>query len=690
MTNCPHSFWGVFFVDASSVDAAEQNFSDIAQLCKAGTSAKDFKRWLTDSLEPWLLILDNADDPSMDISQYFPVGNRGTIIITTRNEDWICHGTVGSEEVCEMESEEAVDLLLKSSNHPVGNETLRGLANPIAKTLGHLALALIQAGASIRQRICSLEEYPQYYEQHRKKLLSTRHPQMRGDYKYTVYTTWEISLDFLRRLAKDKADVTASDALELLTLFGFFHFDNITEAIFKSTWAGLPRISASCSWGVSNQIRLMRNYGSGSWDPLPFREALHLLSNFSLIRLSESGDRISLHPLVHSWIRDSLDREASLKLWNIAVSTLAAAVGGTLSVSINYMTPLPNLGALLSHIHHCLGQRSLDDFFIEDNFCAERFHIAGRITDAYICGGRSKDAVCFTQKAFSYCQMVLGRVAGLTTSLALSLSMIYNGVGDFSKTIGFLGEKIEGYVRSEDCDTTTASALLSVLSKAYRKMGRMPEALALCEIAWTNHDETLESDNNSKAFLALEALVGTYINMNRGEEAVEILQTVINKGKEQRAKYTLKVLVPCVLLALAYKDLGQSQASLQASEEVIEILLVLFPQREEHLYALTAKSVSVEALLEMGQPERALPLVLEALDASRRAEDSRLTRAITEDLEALRLECESAVAKTPERVCKPEGKQTSLLKPPPSPQRELSSSRKRWKISDRGILIMRN
>ena len=33
------------------------------------------------------MILDNADDPHLDISPYFPVGNRGIVLITTLGPD---------------------------------------------------------------------------------------------------------------------------------------------------------------------------------------------------------------------------------------------------------------------------------------------------------------------------------------------------------------------------------------------------------------------------------------------------------------------------------------------------------------------------------------------------------------------------------------------------------------------------
>lgn len=222
------SFWGIFFIDTSSADMAEQAFSRMARVCKAGETMDSFRKCLTNSLEPWLLILDNADDPLLDISRFFPLGNRGTIIITSRNPDCKCHAPLRSREIRDMEIDEAITLLLRSGDLASEDQNTRDLALPIVQTLGHLALAVSHAGASIRQKTCSLEDYLYMYKRHRKKLLSNRRVQTSSDYKYTVYTTWEISVDSIKELARNDMEGAATNALELLTLFGFCHFDDIT------------------------------------------------------------------------------------------------------------------------------------------------------------------------------------------------------------------------------------------------------------------------------------------------------------------------------------------------------------------------------------------------------------------------------------------------------------------------------
>lgn len=63
-----------------------------------------------------MLILDNPDDPNINLSQYSPVGGRETILITTRNLEWAIHATVGSYKLGKMETKEAMRLILQTAD----------------------------------------------------------------------------------------------------------------------------------------------------------------------------------------------------------------------------------------------------------------------------------------------------------------------------------------------------------------------------------------------------------------------------------------------------------------------------------------------------------------------------------------------------------------------------------------------
>lgn len=124
-----------------------------------------------------------CDDPDLDVSQYFPVGNRGTILITTRNPDCKIYATAGWCELGQMEMEDAITLMLKTKGvKNLSDTSAREAAKPVVLALGCLALAVLQAGAMIQQDFCDMEEWREIYTPRREELLERKAVQGGGDY----------------------------------------------------------------------------------------------------------------------------------------------------------------------------------------------------------------------------------------------------------------------------------------------------------------------------------------------------------------------------------------------------------------------------------------------------------------------------------------------------------------------------
>ena len=165
----PGSFWGVFWINASSKEHAEQSFSTISTIGKVAPNRAAVKSWLS-SLgpeQPWLLIVDNADEKDFPVEEYFPDNNVGTILITTRNPMLKTRGTAGPRyfEFHGLEEQKAIELLLTAADEPVPRTPSSvDLARDIARTLGYLPLALVHAGKTILGRLCTLETYLHVFE----------------------------------------------------------------------------------------------------------------------------------------------------------------------------------------------------------------------------------------------------------------------------------------------------------------------------------------------------------------------------------------------------------------------------------------------------------------------------------------------------------------------------------------------
>jgi hypothetical protein len=78
--------------------------------------------------------LDNADDPSIDLHQFFPASTGGNITITSRNPQLRVHAPGANYQVSDMEEEDAVQLLLTSAAQEITNEN-QSLATQIVKAM---------------------------------------------------------------------------------------------------------------------------------------------------------------------------------------------------------------------------------------------------------------------------------------------------------------------------------------------------------------------------------------------------------------------------------------------------------------------------------------------------------------------------------------------------------------------------
>lgn len=238
-------FWGVFWVDGSSRARLKQTFSQNVSII-AGVEANENAalHWLSNLSEPWLLIMDNADDHDLKLDEYFPRGNRGHILITTRDPLNKLYGTIGDTffEFQGLKTDEAKCLLLTAAGQKQPwNSTSYSIATAIAKTLGYLALAITHAGKTIRQGYCKLHEYLDFYERQWKRTRQNRQAVKTRDAAddLGVFATFEIN-----RQALEIRDSEASrDALQLLNTFAFLHNQNIRFEILRRaiTNAGAER-----------------------------------------------------------------------------------------------------------------------------------------------------------------------------------------------------------------------------------------------------------------------------------------------------------------------------------------------------------------------------------------------------------------------------------------------------------------
>ena len=229
----PHVFW----VDASSVESIIISLRGISSISAAkefclDDSIESVLQWMSSIQEEWLIVFDNADVvPVSVVEKIIPPGNRGNILITSRNRS--IGRLVSSKniiEIDEMEEADAITLLLNASCLMASAGHIE-VAKQIVAELGFMPLAVDHAGAYIEAGKCSIDKYLQQFSLHRQTLMSDATFKGASNYDRTVYGTWDLSFKEIEKRAggQSSSKNAAQAAILILQICAFFHHSNISK-----------------------------------------------------------------------------------------------------------------------------------------------------------------------------------------------------------------------------------------------------------------------------------------------------------------------------------------------------------------------------------------------------------------------------------------------------------------------------
>ncbi|UZP40479.1 hypothetical protein NXS19_008295 [Fusarium pseudograminearum] len=185
------------------------------------------KTWLSESDAEWLLVFDNADDLNV-LKPFWPPGNRGAIIITSRNPaaTRVADSGMLISPLTSLEGETLFITLLTSrgSNIHSSDTHNKEKVSEIIKELGYLPLAIVQVSSFILDCDCTLEEFQElYHSSHQANKgisdLETTSPNL--FHEYSLATVWRVSTVMLSK-----------NALKLLRLMSYFDPDGVPESLF--------------------------------------------------------------------------------------------------------------------------------------------------------------------------------------------------------------------------------------------------------------------------------------------------------------------------------------------------------------------------------------------------------------------------------------------------------------------------
>ena len=601
----------------SSEQSAERDFRNIAKRAdlkhQESSVFQEVKTWLANLSEEWLLILDNADDPRLDTSQYLPPGDRGKILITTKNCTIWNHAANATYELEGMDLEDASSLLLTeyaaASPRNADLREEREMVEQVVNLLGCLPLAIRHTAAVISQCGYTLEYYCQIFEHDRKRLLEDRPYQKSGE--RTIFLTYGISLRTIREIGGDAADC----AVRLLETFSFFHRDSISERIFRLAF------DRSRSASDLHQLELYQNCRRGDPYSGAIRTAARLLSAFSLIKFPTRDEFISIHPLVHAWARDRMSQSEKELAWEKAHLILSTCIPWE-SVDLQFRQHLiPHIVECLRHfrkihrsqVYESTHQEEAESFalvFRENGMSREARDIMEKVVEM-----RKRDIS--TRQPHTLESTHQARELQMLKSMHNLGKILYED-GATEQAQKTMEKAVAGRAErlgEDNLDTIASKRELAVIIARQPRTDNGHRGLRLTEQVLAVRRNALGEEHP----LTMEAksdLTYRYYSVGRKEAALKLREEILKFTREKRGENHPDTLKAWNDLTGIYFDLGQERKAIQVSKKVVKMtermLYVDHSQRLDALLCLASRYYQTR------QYQKAIPLYEKCVEGCRR------------------------------------------------------------------------
>lgn len=602
------------------------------------------KSWLACNNQRWLLIIDNADDPDIDYSEYIPSSKRGDILLTTRNPECVVYNSVGSEILGDLEPKLAQKLLLRATYLPESRWMEKEkAAMAVVEILGSHTLAIIQAGAFVRQKLCTLEEYPTLFQQQKGQLLKFQSKQNVSAYG-NVYATFEVSAEHLQ---KSKLQEN-TDALNLIHTLAFLHNRRISETMFQkaSEYASELRDTGTSddesvlSLSISHVARLP-DYAKQTWSSLQnrlrWRKALSVLESLSIITVCEDDDStaISLHSLVHVWAKERQGYQSRCRAWQSAATIVALSCQGQYAYCPFFVLIRPHVRACVNHeindytkhmtdveAAQILFQFAYTLYFMKDRLSfrvlvqriRQRLEARSGANQkillqiifftgfVYLDQGENGKAVEIFKEVVDVQSraMTEDHPDRMASQHLLAISYAFNKQNDEATALFEHAVRIRERLPEDNMDRLHSHQVLAV---AYRVNGRISKAVAMLEHI-VKIKEMLAEDNFSR-LASQHELATTYQANGQISKAVLLLEHNV-KIREMLTENNFSRLASQQTLANAYKANGQIDKCISLLEHVVKIKEKL---SENHLSRLTSQYALANAYEANGQIKKCIPLL---------------------------------------------------------------------------------
>ncbi|WP_329546769.1 FxSxx-COOH system tetratricopeptide repeat protein [Streptomyces sp. NBC_01356] len=558
-------------------DTADGIVTDLAALTTRirGDSAKDLPAtdaadWAIGWLQThpgWLLVLDNAEHPYTVQKLTGQLHNVGRHLITSR----YAHGWNTTPLALPL-LDEAASLELLTRLTGLTDQTDQQQAQLLAEELGHLPLALEQAGAFMAQTRISMTEYRDLLAQHPG--LTTDTPTARTRPHRTMARIWRITLDVLQEQ-------------EPLTV-------------------GVLRVAA---WYAPTAIpRSLLAPLAGN--PVRYNEALGLLANYNMITLD--ADAFGIHRLIQTIARtpdlaDSTQADPYRAAQDIdaARDTATLLLGDALPEDPrDNVAGWPHWRTLLPHIQALIV--SADPGEDSENTDALLYE-----STKFLQGqGLVAHAVEYSKRSLDASVRIHGHYHPDTLASRNNLASAYESAGDLGSAIPLYETTLADYARVLGNDHPHTLASRNNLAGAYRSAGDLGRAIPLFETALADYTRVLGNDHPD-TLTSRNNLASAYRSAGDLGRAIPLFETSLADRTRVLGNDHPDTLASRNNLAYGYESAGDLGRAIPLFEtSLADYTRVL---GNDHPHTLASRNNLAYAYRSAGDLGRAIPLYETAL-----------------------------------------------------------------------------
>ncbi|MFE2835087.1 tetratricopeptide repeat protein [Streptomyces mirabilis] len=530
----------------------------------------------------WLLIFDNAEEPA-DLRPYLGRLSTGQVLVTTRRDlPWHDLGTPLRLDTLPPEASLAI---LQEITGRLSEDDAGSLAD-LAQELGHLPLALQQAGAYLAQTRTSPDTYLTQLRADPAGVLAATAP---GDpQQRTIAQLWSVTLNALH-----DADPHAA---ELLRVMAHFAPDPLPRHVLTTA---LPT-------------------------PQALDHVLGVLAAYSMITLTDTT--VTVHRLVQTVVRTTtptpnpqrqprgirrlLHRNRPTAPPHPSETALTLLHAAMPPGSPEDVATWPDWQRLLPHIQTTSKHQP------DTGDVSELAALLGRATFYVWARGQAAQALPLEERALQITETALGPDHPDTATRLNNLALTLSDLGRHTEALPLAERALRVTETTLGPDHPTTALRLGNLAVTLSAMGRHTEALPLEERALQITETALGPDNPTTA-TRLGNLAVTLSDLGRHTEALPLQERALHVTETALGPDHPDTALRLGNLASTLSDLGRHTEALPLKERALQVAEIALGS--DHPDTATRLGNLAQTFSDLGRHTEALPLKERALHVTETA-----------------------------------------------------------------------